>query len=90
VTRLSFFLSIPALSGAAVLQTITEFDNIASGVGWGPTIVATLVSFAVAFVAVAWLLRYIAGHTYSIFIGYRIALGVFVLLLVGSGAVAPT
>lgn len=90
VTRLSFFLSIPALSGAAVLQTITEFDNISSGVGWGPTIVATLVSFVVAFFAVAWLLRYIAGHTYSIFIGYRIALGAFVLLLVGSGAVAPT
>lgn len=90
VTRLSFFLSIPALSGAAIFQTITEFDNITAGVGWGPTIVATLVSFAVAFVAVAWLLRYIAGHTYSIFIGYRIALGALVLALVASGAVAPT
>jgi undecaprenyl-diphosphatase len=89
VTRLSFFLSIPALTGAGILQTITEFDNVSSGVGWGPTIVATLVSFVVAFVAVAWLLRYIARHDYSIFIVYRIALGVFVLALVASGAVAP-
>jgi len=89
VTRLSFFLSIPALTGAGILQTVDEFDNIAGGVGWGPTIVATLVSFAVAFFAVTWLLRYIARHTYSVFIVYRIALGAFVLALVGSGAVAP-
>jgi undecaprenyl-diphosphatase len=89
VTRLSFFLAIPALTGAGILQTIDEFDNISSGVGWGPTIVATLVSFAVAFFAVTWLLRYIAGHTYSVFIIYRVVLGAFVLALVASGAVAP-
>jgi undecaprenyl-diphosphatase len=90
VTRLSFFLSIPALVGAGILQTIDDFDNIASGVGWGPTIVATLVSFAVAYFAVSWLLRYIARHTYSIFIIYRVGLGVLVLALVGSGVLAPT
>jgi len=89
VTRLSFFLSIPALTGAAILQTIAEFDQIADGVGWGPTVVATLVSFAVAFLAVSWLLRYIARHTYSVFIVYRIVIGGFVLALVASGAVAP-
>ena len=90
VTRLAFFLSIPALTGAGILQTIDEFGNISSGVGWGPTLVATAVSFVVAFAAVAWLLRYIAHHTYSIFIVYRVALGVLVLGLVASGALAPT
>ncbi|HEX5929318.1 MAG TPA: undecaprenyl-diphosphate phosphatase [Solirubrobacterales bacterium] len=90
VTRLSFFLSIPALSAAAVFQTIDEFDNISNGVGWGPTLLATAVSFVVAFAAVSWLLRYIARHDYGIFIRYRIALGTLVLLLVASGAVAPT
>jgi undecaprenyl-diphosphatase len=90
VTRLSFFLSIPALSAAAIFQTIDEFDNISNGVGWGPTLLATAVSFVVAFAAVAWLLRYIARHDYGIFIRYRIALGTLVLLLVATGAVAPT
>jgi undecaprenyl-diphosphatase len=90
VTRLSFFLSIPALSAAAIFQTIDEFDNISAGVGWGPTLLATAVSFVVAFAAVSWLLRYIARHDYGIFIRYRIALGTLVLLLVASGAVAPT
>lgn len=90
VTRLSFFLSIPALVGAGILQTIDKFDDVSNGVGWGPTIVATLVSFVVAYFAVSWLLRYIARHTYSIFIVYRVGLGVLVLALVGSGTLAPT
>ena len=89
VTRLSFFLSIPALTGAGILQTIDEFDNVSDGVGWGPTILATLVSFAVALAAVAWLLRYISRHNYSIFIVYRVVLGVLVLALVASGVLAP-
>jgi len=90
VTRLSFFLSIPALGAAAVLQTITEFDNISNGVGWGATIVATVISFIVAYVAVAWLLRFIAGHDYTLFIVYRVVLGAIVLLLVGTSVISAT
>ena len=90
VTRLSFFLAIPALTGAAILEGIGEFSNISSGVGWGPTIVATMVSFAVAFVAIAWLLRYIAHHNYSIFIAYRVVLGLLILILLATGALSPT
>lgn len=90
VTRLSFFLSIPALAAAGVLQTITEYDNISNGVGWAPTLVATVVSFAVAYVAVSWLLKFIAGHDYTVFIVYRVVLGAVVLLLVGTGVVSAT
>lgn len=87
VTKLSFFLSIPALLAAGLLQTITEYDAIAGGVGWGPTIVATIVSFVTAYAAVAWLLRYVARHNYSVFIGYRIALGCIVLVLLATGTI---
>ncbi|HEX7279585.1 MAG TPA: undecaprenyl-diphosphate phosphatase, partial [Solirubrobacterales bacterium] len=90
VTRLSFFLSIPALTGAGILQTIDEFDRISSGVGWGPTLLATAVSFVVALAAVSWLLRYIARHTYSVFIVYRVALGTLVLALLTTGVLSPT
>ncbi len=88
VTRLSFFLSIPALLGATVLQVVQEYDNISSGVGWVNTITATIVSFLVAYVAVAWLLRYIAGHNYSIFIAYRLVLGALLLVLLATNTVA--
>ena len=88
VTRLSFFLSIPALLGATVLQVFQEYHKISAGVGWLNTLVATVVSFAVAYVAVAWLLRYIAGHTYRVFIAYRLVLGAVLMVLLATGVVA--
>jgi undecaprenyl-diphosphatase len=90
VTRLSFFLSIPALMAAAALQVVTESGNISNGVGWTATITATVVSFIVAYFAIAWLLKFIAKHSYSIFIGYRLGLGVTVLFLVGTGIISAT
>ncbi|HSH18115.1 MAG TPA: undecaprenyl-diphosphate phosphatase [Candidatus Saccharimonadales bacterium] len=90
VTKLSFFLSIPALFAAGVLQTVDEYENISNGVGWPATITATLVSFVVAYVAVAWLLKFIAKHSYTIFIWYRVALGTAVLLLVATGTLSAT
>jgi len=90
VTKLSFYLSVPALAAAGALQLVTEFDAISKGVGWPATITATAVSFAVAYVAVAWLLKYVAKHTYSVFIGYRLVLGVIVLTLAATGAVAAS
>ena len=90
VTRLSFFLSIPALVAAGIFQSVTEFDEISSGIGWGPTLVGTAVSFVVAYAAVAWLLRYIAHHTFALFILYRIVIGVLVIALVATGVLAAT
>jgi undecaprenyl-diphosphatase len=87
VTKLSFFLSVPALLGATVLQSVTEFDNISGGVGWGNTIVATVVSFVVGYLAVAWLLKFIAGHTYSLFIGYRLVLGSLLMVLLATNVI---
>ena len=87
VTRLSFFLSIPALTAASVLQGVSAAGEISAGVGWVPTLTATAVSFAVAYASVNWLLRFVAGHTYTVFIVYRVILGVVVLALVGGGVV---
>lgn len=87
VTKLSFFLSIPALLGATVLQVYTQAGDISAGVGWTNTLVATVISFVVGYAAVAWLLRFIAGHTFSIFIGYRLVLGALLLVLLATGAV---
>ncbi|GAA0807374.1 undecaprenyl-diphosphate phosphatase [Spirilliplanes yamanashiensis] len=90
VTKLSFFLSIPALLGASVLQTATEYDNISAGVGWPATITATVVSFVVGYAAVAWLLKFIARHSYTVFIVYRVILGTIVLVLVGTNTISAT
>ncbi len=90
VTRLSFFLSVPALTAAGGLQLVTEWDAISNGVGWPATIAATVASFLVAYVAVAWLLKFIAKHTYTVFIHYRVILGAGLLVLLATGAVQAT
>jgi undecaprenyl-diphosphatase len=90
VTKLSFFLSIPALLAAGVLQTLENIDTISNGVGWLPTIVATIVSFGVAYVAVAWLLKFIAKHNYSVFVWYRLALGSIIVLLLLTNTISST
>jgi undecaprenyl-diphosphatase len=93
VTKLSFFLSIPALLGATVLQSVTKFDEISTangGVGWGATLIATAVSFIVGYAAVAWLLKFIARHSYSIFILYRLILGSVLMVLLATNVLQPT
>ena len=89
VTKLSFFLSIPALLGASVLQGVEEFDRISTGVGWVNTLVATAVSFVVAYLSVTWLLKFIARHSYSIFIGYRLVLGSVLMVLLATNVIEP-
>lgn len=89
-TRLAFFLSIPALVAAGLLQTVSKYDEISAGVGWPATIAATIASFVVAYFSVSWLLRFIANHSYNVFIVYRVVLGVTLLVLLTTGAIAAT
>ena len=90
VTRMSFFLAIPALTAAAILEAVTKADEISAGVGWGPTAVSVVVAFVVALASIAWLLRYVARHDFEIFVFYRIALGILVLGLVATGVTSAT
>lgn len=86
-TRLSFFLGIPALVAAGLLELVTQAHHISHGVGWGPTIAATLAAFVVGYVAIAWLIRFISGHTFSVFVWYRVALGVVIAILLVTNVV---
>jgi undecaprenyl-diphosphatase len=84
-TRLSFFLSIPALTAAGLY----ELKDV-QGIGVGQTLVGTAVSFIVAYVAVAWLLRFVAGHSITWFIPYRVLLGLGIISLLAAGTISPT
>jgi len=86
--RFSFLLSVPAV----VLSGLFELRKIGGegGTSWGPTIVATVVAFAVGYAAIAWLLRWLTSHSMLVFAVYRVALGVLVLALVYGGHLAAT
>jgi len=81
-TRLSFFLAIPALTAATLLELRKAFGH---GVGVGPTLVGTLIAFVVAYASVAWLLRFVAGHRISAFVPYRVVAGIVIAILFAVG-----
>ena len=87
-TRLAFLLGIPALIGAGVYELPSAVKE--GGVGWVPTLVGTLVSFVVAYASVAWLLRYVAGHTIRVFVWYRWAVAAALIVALSTGALAAT
>jgi undecaprenyl-diphosphatase len=83
-TRYAFLLAIPAVVGAGLFE-LKEIPHGDNAYGWGPTILATVVSFAVGYAAIAWLLRYVVTKSYTPFVLYRVALGTATLILVGTG-----
>ncbi|MEV4032165.1 undecaprenyl-diphosphate phosphatase [Streptomyces umbrinus] len=83
-TRLSFFLGIPALTGAGLYELK---DALGAGTGVLPLAVGTLVSFVVAYASIAWLLRFVAKHSFNAFVIYRIVVGLLLFGLLGSGVI---
>ncbi|GAA1708934.1 undecaprenyl-diphosphate phosphatase [Streptomyces yatensis] len=81
-TRLSFFLGIPALTGAGLYELK---DAVGAGVGAAPLVVGTAVSFVVAYASIAWLLKFVAKHSFNAFVIYRIAIGLLLFGLLGTG-----
>ncbi len=90
--RYSFLLAIPAVTIAGIFQVPDVFAT--GGPGLQPSvaqmIVATLLAFAVGYAAIAWLLRYVERHSVYLFVWYRIALGLVVLILLGTGTISAT
>jgi undecaprenyl-diphosphatase len=86
-TRLSFFLSIPALLAAGIYELPDAFDG---SLGAGPMVVGTAVAFVVAYASVAWLLKFVASHTIAWFVPYRVVVGLALLVLLTTGAMSAT
>ena len=49
-----------------------------------------VVAFVVAYASIAWLLRFVADHSIAWFVPYRVALGVALLALLGTGVITAT
>jgi undecaprenyl-diphosphatase len=82
--RYSFLLSVPAV----VLSGLFELKDVGDGGGAGavPTIIATIFAFIVGYASIAWFLKFLTRHPVTVFVIYRVVLGVVVLALVAGGA----
>ena len=89
--RFSFLLLIPIVFGAVVLKGMGDVvvGDLPPGTA-GPFVVGTIASAVSGLVAIRVLLGYVRRHDYSVFVAYRLVAAAVVLLLIATGARAPT
>jgi undecaprenyl-diphosphatase len=86
--RFSFLLSIPAVVLSGLYQAYELITGKTPGdAGAGEIIVATILAFVTGYAAIAFLLRYLVTHSLTVFVVYRIGLGVLILVLLAAGAI---
>ncbi|MET0450243.1 MAG: undecaprenyl-diphosphate phosphatase [Mycobacterium sp.] len=85
--RFGFLLAIPAVLASGLFSLPDAFAPVTEGMSaTGPQLtVSIIVAFVVGYAAVAWFLRFLVRHGMYWFVGYRIVLGVVVLILLGTG-----
>ena len=88
--RFSFLLSLPATFLAGVLELKDVFKHPVAEAGAAATMVwttpelilGTVVAGVVGYASIAWLLKYLAGHSTLVFVIYRVLLGLLLLYLI--------
>ena len=83
--RFSFLLSVPAVVLSGLFELRHAGDGKAEVAG---LVTATVLAFVSGYASIAFLLRYLATRSTTIFVVYRVALGALVLVLVSVGAIS--
>jgi undecaprenyl-diphosphatase len=84
-TAFSFYLSIPLLGAATLVDLLGSLDEIQPA-DWSRLLLGAVVAMIVGYLTIGWLLRYIASNSFVPFGIYRIAVGLLILALVAMGA----
>ena len=85
--RYSFLLAMPAVLASGLFELKDASED--GGVSWGPTILATVIAFAVGYAVIAWFMKFISHKSFMPFVYYRILLGIVIIALVTTGALSP-
>jgi undecaprenyl-diphosphatase len=80
-TEFSFYLAMPTL-GLASLYSLVKHINELSLYDFAYLVLGASVSGIVAWLSIAWLLRYVTNHNFVAFGYYRILVGIFILLII--------
>jgi undecaprenyl-diphosphatase len=87
-TEFAFLVGIPTMLAAGGLKIFKALHHPPPGApaeNWGMVMLGTIVAAVVSFVTVKWLLGYIRTHTFTSFGWYRIALAIFIAVLLFTG-----
>ncbi|MEX5271302.1 undecaprenyl-diphosphate phosphatase [Kocuria sabuli] len=87
--RYAFLLAIPAVFASGLYKLAKSLGEPQSGpYGTAETLVATGIAFVVAYVIIGWFMHYISNRSYTVFVWYRIALGLAIFVLLGLGLIS--
>jgi len=86
--RFSFLLSIPAITASGLLE-LREAWSLLPPESFTPLLVGTIVSGIVGYLSIWFLIAFLRKRSTAIFIGYRIVLGVIILVLLWQGVISP-
>lgn len=86
--RFSFLLSVPAIFAAAVLS-LKEHASSLMGEQLPAVIVANLAAFVSGYWSIAFLIRFLQTRSITIFVLYRVILGIVILALLANGVLDP-
>ena len=76
----SFFLGIPVIVGAGLLDLLKHLEVMTNSEDWLVLGIGTLVSFIVALLAIRWLVAWVSQRDFKIFAWLRIITGIVVLV----------
>lgn len=82
--RFSFLLAIPAVLLSGFYMLIFKREPM-TGEQWAMTLAATVVAFGVGYAVIVWFMRLISTRGFGVFVAYRIALGLLILLGIYAG-----
>lgn len=83
--KFSFYLSTPIIAGAVAKKMLDIVKEHAGLAELTPFIAGIVASGIVGYIAIAFMMRYLQTHNTYLFVFYRIALGIVVLLAFWSG-----
>jgi len=88
--RFGFLLAIPAVLASGLFSLPDAFKPVTEGMSatGAQLIVSIVIAFVIGFAAVAWFLKFLVKHGMYWFVGYRVIVGVVVLILLGTGVMA--
>lgn len=87
-TKFSFYLGVPTLGGAALLNLIQERELIFGEIGLLNVVIGAGVSFVTAYLAIGWLLKFVSTNTFKGFAVYRVIVGILILVLLATGVMS--
>lgn len=86
--RFSFLLGIPAITLAGLVELRGLLDAGVGTVPLGPLLAGLVAAVISSYLAIVWLIRFLKEHSTWVFVWYRLAFGVAILLALATGRMA--